>query len=31
MSKILMKVDGACNPNPGNMGIELTILLNMKP
>jgi len=25
MSKILMKVDGACNPNPGNMGIGIVI------
>jgi len=25
MSKILMKVDGACYPNPGNMGIGIVI------
>ena len=30
MSKILMKVDGACNPNPGNMGIGIVIYKNGK-
>jgi len=28
MSKILMKVDGACYPNPGNMGIGIVIYKN---
>ncbi|MEA2087702.1 MAG: NAD(P)-dependent oxidoreductase [Candidatus Caldatribacteriota bacterium] len=30
MPKILMKVDGACNPNPGNMGIGIVIYKNGK-
>jgi len=30
MSKILIKVDGACNPNPGNMGIGIVIYKNGK-
>ena len=29
MSKILIKVDGACNPNPGNMGIGIVIYLSL--